>query len=313
MEPFLYFLGLLITGIELILQIFNRSFCTTDGCKAAGSYVKGGELVLLITGTVFFAVVFVLSLAEKGFLLPFSNFYKKPVCQKYFPWAISFFLTLAMAVEGYLAGFQFFITGYHCPFCLVIAFLLFVSCMARLILSKRIETVFAFACFFVIFFITYFVNPSISPLYNGDAILVYSKNCPHCQNVINYCRENNIRIKTIEVNRVLGVLRSLGLEQVPVLFCNYGEEKRLLVGESKIKEYLASRKQNSQTYAFSRKENTIKKTEKQKPNEDNTSFKRTDEKESKEFQNQKDQQEDGFCPVFTDKKIEGTCSQFESH
>lgn len=97
-EPTLYFLGLLITGTELTLQTFNRSLCTAEGCKMVGTYVKGGELVLLIAKTVFFAVVFVLSLAEKRFLLPFSNFYKKPVCQKYFLWAISFFLTLAIIV-----------------------------------------------------------------------------------------------------------------------------------------------------------------------------------------------------------------------
>ncbi len=218
-SSFLYLFGLLFSLTELILHFYNKSLCKTEGCRIVESFVRGGDIVLLLIGILLFGVLFFLSIKQK------------------FPNIHSVLLIIALATEGYLIGFQSFIIKEFCVFCLIIFAILFISAILRLFQGRR-ELAFAFLSFISIFFITYLVNPQINEIPSAQYVLLYSKDCPHCKEVIQFCTQMQIPVHAIEVKEVSGVLKSLKINSVPVLYCSQGNEKKFIIGADSIKQYL---------------------------------------------------------------------------
>ncbi|GAB6182497.1 vitamin K epoxide reductase family protein [Thermodesulfovibrio hydrogeniphilus] len=218
-SSFLYLLGLLFSLTELILHFYNKSLCKTEGCRIVESFVRGGDIVLLLIGILLFSVLFYLSIKQK------------------FPYIHSALLIISLATEGYLLGFQSFIIKEFCVFCLTIFTILFISAVLRLIQGRR-ELAFAFLSFVSVFFITYFVNPQINEMPSAQYVLLYSKDCPHCKEVIQLCTQMSIPVHAVDVKEVSGILKSLKINSVPVLYCNQGTEKKFIVGADSIKQYL---------------------------------------------------------------------------
>ncbi|MGB9892759.1 hypothetical protein [Thermodesulfovibrio yellowstonii] len=231
-----YLAGFLVVLAETIFHIYGKSLCTTEGCRIVESFVKGGDLGLLIAGLLSFGV------------LIFISFYKFPQKIKtLIEYIHSGILIAALSVEGYLLGFQLFIVKELCIFCLTVFGILFISSVIRLF-EKRLEMAYAFAGFICIFLITYFVNPGINPIPSSSGyVLVYSKGCPHCEEVIQFCKTHYPSVQTIEAKEVVGTLRALKIDHVPVLFCDEGTTKRLIVGQNSIKEYLLSKAPETST------------------------------------------------------------------
>lgn len=221
-----YFIGFLIVFAETILYFYGKSICTTQECKVVESFVKGGNLSLLISGLIVFGILFFIS--SYKFSEPLNNLLEK---------LHSGILVVALSVEGYLLGFQSFIIKEICLFCLAVFGILFLSSLLR-IFEKRFEIILAFAGFISVFFMTYVVNPEIKQVYSGQYVLVYSKGCPHCEEVIQFCKTHSILVQTIEAKNIAGILKSLKIENVPVLFCDEGETKKIIIGKDNIKEYL---------------------------------------------------------------------------
>jgi|YNPNPStandDraft_1061719.scaffolds.fasta_scaffold00599_10 Vitamin K epoxide reductase family. len=221
----LYFIGFLITSTELILHFLGRSLCLTEGCSIVESFVKGGNIVLLVSGVILFIALFFISLKEtQGKTLTLSYIH-------------SLSLIIALSAEGYLAGFQFFIIKEFCIFCLTVFSVLFIACAIRLMQNKK-ELIFAFVSFVAVFFMTYLVNPQIGTIPSSQYVLVYSKDCPHCREVIQFCKQHSISVEAVEAQKISATLKSLNINSVPVLFCNEGKEKKFIVGTDNIKEYL---------------------------------------------------------------------------
>jgi len=99
----IYLFGLLLTSAELISHFLGKSLCTTGGCRIVESFVKGGDLVLLIIGVVLFGSLLFISLSKHRIL---NNIHL-------------LILISAMCVEGYLVGFQLFIIHEICVFALL--------------------------------------------------------------------------------------------------------------------------------------------------------------------------------------------------
>jgi hypothetical protein len=57
-KSILYLLGFLLTTIETILHVSGKSLCQTEGCRIVESFVKGGDIVLLVSGMIFFTRTF---------------------------------------------------------------------------------------------------------------------------------------------------------------------------------------------------------------------------------------------------------------
>ncbi len=218
-ESFLYLLGLLLTTSELLAKIFGNSLCTSEGCRIVETFVRGGEIILVVGGVLLFGVLLFLSISGRFSLIH------------------STILIAALAVEGYLLGFQSFIIREFCVFCLAVFSIIFIATFLRFLKGKR-ELSFAFLSLISVFFITYLVNPGFSAFPESRYVLLYSKDCPHCKEVIQYCKELSIPVETIEAKNVAGTLRAMGINSVPVLLCNEDTEKKFILGVDSIKEYL---------------------------------------------------------------------------
>jgi len=230
-----YLAGFLLVLTEAIFHISGKSLCTTQGCRIVESFVKGGDLVLLIAGLILFGSAFFLSI------------YKFP--QKIKPiveYVHSGILIIGLSVEGYLLGFQTFIIKEFCLFCLTVFGILFISSLLRLF-EKQFEMSFAFAGFVSVFLMTYFVNPAIAQIPSHQYVLIYSKDCSHCEEVIQFCKAHSISIQAVQVSSLAGTLRSLKIEHVPVLFCDEGATKKFILGQDNIKEYLLSKAPQTNT------------------------------------------------------------------
>ncbi len=221
LNPFslLYLFGFLFVSIELFFKLSGKSLCQTEGCRIVESFVKGGEFVLLLSGVALFGFLFILSLKRKA---------------EYFH---SIILLIALSIEGYLLGFQSFIIQEFCLFCLIVFSILFISAILRLIKGRK-EIALALISFVSVFFITFVVNSQINEFPSSQYVLIYSKNCPVCKEIIQYCKQMSISVETIEAKKVSSILKTLNINSVPVLLYNEGHEKRFIIGAKNIKEYL---------------------------------------------------------------------------
>ena len=220
----LYFIGFILTSVELIFQIIGKSICQTEGCRIVESFVKGGEIVLLIGGIFLFASLLFFSI-------------KKNKTSDYLH---SLILIVALSVEGYLLGFQSFVVKEFCLFCIIIFVIIFLATLFRFIKGRK-ELVYAFATFITIFLITYFVNPQINEIPSSKYVLIYSKNCPNCKEIIQLCRQLSIPVHEVEAKEILSTLRSLKINTVPVMFCDENSEKKIIIGKENIQTYLLSK------------------------------------------------------------------------
>lgn len=220
-EPlvFIYLIGFSLTFTELLFNLSGKSLCQTEGCRIVESFVKGGEIVLLVSGLVLFGVLLLFAITKK-----LQIFH-------------SVLLIGALSIEGYLLGFQSFIIKEFCLFCIVVFAILLISAIMRFIKGRK-ELAFAFISLLAVFFITYLVNPKINDFPSSRYLLIYSKNCPNCNEIILYCEQMSIPIHKMEAKEVLGILKALKINSVPVLFCDEGTEKNFIIGSEKIKEYL---------------------------------------------------------------------------
>src|SRR3989337_2285855 len=65
---------------------------------------------------------------------------------------------------------------------------------------------------------------------NGELVLFYSRECKFCFRVMDEFEQRNIPVQHVPVSDYSGVLNSLGIEHVPTLLVNKGNEKIFLTG-----------------------------------------------------------------------------------
>lgn len=220
----IYLFGLLLASAELISHFLGKSLCTTGGCRIVESFVKGGDLVLLIIGVVLFGSLLFISLSKHRIL---NNIHL-------------LILISAMCVEGYLVGFQLFIIHEICVFCLTVFTLITIATLIKFIQGDK-ELIFAFVAFVSVFFVTYLVNPQIGNFPASQYVLVYSKSCPNCEEVIQFCKQYKLPVTPVEVSHLSGTFKALNINSVPVLFCDEGMRKHLILGKENIKDYLIAK------------------------------------------------------------------------
>lgn len=223
-----YLIGFFVTMFELIFHFFGKTLCRTEGCRAAESFVKGGEIILLVSGFILFSILSLISFKEPENKISIRGYIH------------SLLLVIALSAEGYLVGFQAFIIKEFCLFCITVFSILIMASLIRFI-NKRKEMVFVFVSFVSVFFMTFLVNPQIGTIPSSPYVLVYSKDCPHCKEVIQFCKQHSISVEAVEVQKVSSALKSLNINSVPVLLCNEGNEKKFIIGSDEIKKYLLAK------------------------------------------------------------------------
>ncbi len=221
---FLIILGGLLTSTELILSLSNSSLCSSAGCRIVASYLRFDERYMYVLGFLFFCGLYVTE--------------RKEVLRKF----SALLLMCALAAEGYLVGFQFFIANTVCPFCIAVAAI--IACLAVLKLISRVtEPMLAGFCLFVLTgSLVGSINVASTPLpTDRHYVLIYSKGCPHCEEIIRFSKEKAIPLTLCEATEVKGALRWMGIDAVPVLVCNDDDGKKIYSGENTIKAVLTAR------------------------------------------------------------------------
>jgi hypothetical protein len=220
---FLVILGGLSTLAELILSLMNSSLCSSVGCRIVESYLRFDERYMYALGFLFFCALYISERTEV--LRKFSGL----------------LLMCALAAEGYLVGFQLFIAQTVCPYCIALASIIAGIALLKLISGAREPMLAGFCLFLLTGALVGSINTTSTPIPSGKYVLIYSKDCLHCEEVIRFSREKAIPLTLCEAGEVTGALRSIGIDSVPVLVCNDVDGKKIYSGANNIKAVLTAR------------------------------------------------------------------------
>ena len=228
---FISLASLIIVSIELVMQLLNTSSCHTEGCKIVAQYARYGDMAMLVPGILAFA-----SLS----LLSGLNLF---IHERKVDWIINIILSAAITAEGFLVGYQTFRLHVFCAFCLVVFGFFLILGVLR-VLEGHKEVAIGFAGFIVIISLFYLVLPvgtnvNCDCIKNSRLTLFYNDACPHCEAIESMCKDCDVEVNTVSAKKHVALFDSMDISEVPVLLINDEREKRILVGESKIREYLA--------------------------------------------------------------------------
>jgi len=155
---------------------------------------------------------------------------------------ISTLLMYALAAEGYLVGFQIFVAHTVCPFCIAVASIIVGIGLLKLFGETRKPVMIGFCMFALTCSLVGSINIPLSPIpAGGQNVLIYSKTCPHCEEVIKFSKEKGIPLTLCEASEVKGVLRLIGIDAVPVLVCNDVNDKKIYTGAKNIEAVLTAK------------------------------------------------------------------------
>lgn len=224
----LIMLGALLTSTELVLSLLNSSLCSSEGCRIVESYLRFDERYMYALGFLFFCALFVTG--------------HKEALEKY----SSLLLICALTAEGYLVGFQFFVAHTFCPFCISVALIIAGLALLKLISGAREPMLVGFCLFILTGSLVGSINASSTPIpTDRHYVLIYSKDCPHCEEVIKFSKERSISLTLIEASEVKGALGWIGIDAVPVLVCNDDDGKKIYTGAKTIKTVLTVKNEPS--------------------------------------------------------------------
>ncbi|MBB5347456.1 hypothetical protein JWG42_05815 [Desulfoprunum benzoelyticum] len=255
-------LGSLLTALQAVLILFTGdAICIGDGCRIVENLTTVPPLVFHLAGLVFFQAIFWGMLLEK----------KNPgTVMK----AMKVVLLAGMACEGVLVSFQFYISESFCLYCVVIlALIVFLNLAVG---TRQVGTgLLILASVFVVFSGlqfksaaagqaedtsltagTYGLRPGTEP---GPKIsLFFSSSCLYCEKIIATLKERHgctVRFQPVdripgfdfpglqpapsyspEVNR--NFLRTLDIDEIPVLLAKDADGILILKGEGPIRGYL---------------------------------------------------------------------------
>jgi len=250
-----------ITAFQAVINLITgSSICPNAGCKVVESLTSISPLYLNILGFIFFQVVFWL----------LGNLKSKPGNGRYL---VDLTLLGGLAFEAALLGYQLFVAHSLCSYCLLI--LVFVIILNILYGARQMAVGAAiFAAVVISFSImalfpasassqkyslknaSYGIKSCASP--NKEIYLIFSSDCPHCQQVIeslNNCNSCDLYLNPIDnisslnivgleknksfspgVNRL--ILEIFGIDSVPVLVVKDEESYRFIKGENQILNFI---------------------------------------------------------------------------
>jgi uncharacterized membrane protein len=224
-------IGLILVVAELAFQLFNASICTSEGCHVAIRQARYGSISILLPGI---AIFLVLALLTKNGTSQHKEYFDKTV---------SLLLIAALSAEGFLVGYQAFRLQAACAFCIVV-FGIFVLLALLWFLEGHRDMVSGFASFLTVFIFLYLIMP-VPPAHLdtkniGDSMftLFYDASCKSCETIDEMCKECDITLNKLEAGENIEFLNFMNIKRLPVLIVNKREERKMIIGEGRITEYL---------------------------------------------------------------------------
>jgi len=184
-------------SIESYLNLYDTSLCKTSACEVVGHYLKIGEPLFVAFGAAFFFILALLIYLARRY----SNF--RIISEVFFIVSLTF--------DGTIIGFQFFIIQQKCLLCISVAAFLITS--FALFVSSNKKFLFLFLgllCWMTAFSANSILKiPAVLDTYRmmsfysinqpsqgnesplPQITFIFSINCPHCLDVINYLSTQN--------------------------------------------------------------------------------------------------------------------------
>ena len=162
-------LATLFVITEIVMQLFGKSLCYTEGCKLVSQQVRFGDISILLIGLSTFS------------LLTFFSAQSLYRGRKNYENYSNILLVASLAAEGFFAGYQAFSIHRACLLCLIIFSLIVILGILRLLSGER-EMLAGFAALAAVFCMLYLILPVARTLHlpaDNRLILFYSKDCRH--------------------------------------------------------------------------------------------------------------------------------------
>ncbi len=264
-------IGSIVTSIQsLLIFLKGNGICFNNGCEVVESLTTVSPLIFNIVGAFFFLTLFcVLLFGRKGseFCLNISKV----------------LLHAALCAEAVLVFFQYQIANTFCSYCLII-----LSFIVLLNLLSGLRQIIVGAVLFVAILVAGYSlhwqgggteqtlkSGSIAFIEgqkgSGGGYLFFSKNCKHCEAVIELLAEdNNCDIRFNPIDKIpnfsytgaiknqsynpqvnLNFLKLLSIKEIPVFVSSFDENVQILQGELQIRQYLQEFCQETKQIDFS--------------------------------------------------------------
>lgn len=255
-------LSSLLTAAQVLFILFSGDgLCFSEGCRIVDSLTTVPPLVFNLMGLLFFQAIF------------WGVWFERRSGTGRFMSAVKLLLLAGMASEGVLVAFQYYITETFCAYCLVV-FACIVLLNVTLGYRQIASGLLIFAAVLLAFSSLQFSNPpgqgeetalekgtyGIRPAsgVGPQLYLFFSSSCLHCENIIETLKgRNTCTIRFQPVGEIRGLdfpgvqlapvssfavnrnfLKSLGLEEVPVLLVKDADGIQVFKGEGPIRAYL---------------------------------------------------------------------------
>jgi len=253
--------GLLATVQALLILVQGKILCLNDGCEIVEQLTSVPQIVFNVVGGIFFSVVFLAlwqgARGAKGGLA-----------------VARLLLIAAMAAEGVLLGFQYYVAEVFCIYCIVIFTLILLLNLLmgrRQLLAGLAVTGSVLLAFAGLQFVPHSqaggldlrdgVYARLERSGTGKTLhLFFSSSCPHCEDVIatideaftcslNFNPIDDLQKPPLEslvlspgysslINR--NFLKSIGISEIPVLMVRTADEMRMIKGKQAIMAYFDS-------------------------------------------------------------------------
>jgi uncharacterized membrane protein len=225
--------GMVLVLVEIGLYLAESSLCTSEGCRIVAEQARFGTISILLLGLALFAALTLLTLV------------KSTHWRKYCEGAISTILIAACAAEGFLVGYQIFRLHTPCAFCLAVCAIVVTLGIVWMVAGHK-EILSGGICFLAIVSLFYLITPLTTAsndwkslcIADEELILFHDDDCPSCKYIENTCTECNIKVIKVDAQNYLDFLSCLNISRLPVLLVNKDDEKTILVGTTRIEEYL---------------------------------------------------------------------------
>jgi hypothetical protein len=254
-------LASLLVAVQIaILLLGKEGLCLSQGCQVVDQLTRVSPLLFNIAGLLYFQVVFWGTHRVKREDTSRSQL-------------VRLLLFAGLAAEGVLVGFQQIIAGAFCTYCLIVlGFIILLNLLAGF--KQLLAGAFVFGVVLLAFSSLEFQNNPKNPqtLHEGvfasratpssanTVYLFYSSTCAHCQRVLEVMAPNKAismhfnPIDTITSINVPGVilnrqydpkvnktlLKSLDIEEIPVLLERKANGYAIIKGETAIMAYFDS-------------------------------------------------------------------------
>lgn len=252
--------SLLIASQIAVILVSGTAVCPNAGCTVVERLTVVSPLIFNVVGLLYFLSIFWIS----GWSRRRSGHHEA---------VLSFLLLAGLAAEGVFLGYQIFVARALCSYCLTVfacVVALNLAAGLRQLVSGMAALTAVVAAFSLLVFLpaqvrpdnysfklgTYAVRTCAAP--SKEIFLLFSSECPHCQNVIrelencNSCELNLNPIDKIENLDLAGVQRRpgyspqinrlmlalFGIDEVPVLVVKSSEGYSFVKGEKNIISYI---------------------------------------------------------------------------